>query len=209
MPNYFVPAGPNGIVTTGSFLPVLEFATTYIMSCIEKMQRERIASMTPKVSAIKAYHRHCNDYFNQTVYTEACGTWMRGTKKEPDRVIAIYPGSFLHYREILSHPRWEDYDYEMVDGDDLYFFMGNGMTSSDIAMEGNFAPYMDLDREFPELKELIAAKKAEANGPTANGSTVNGSAINGSMSNGAVVNGKRRRHEEVKASGTRERKRRM
>ena len=37
--------------------------------------------------------------------------------------------------------------------------MGNGMTRPEIAMEGNFAPHMDLDKEFPELKEIIAARK--------------------------------------------------
>lgn len=89
MPNYFVPSGPNGIVTTGSFLPVLEFATTYIMSCIEKMQRECIASMTPKISAVKAYHKHCDAYFKQTVYSESCGTWMKASKKYPDRITAM------------------------------------------------------------------------------------------------------------------------
>lgn len=159
MPNYFVPSGPNGIVTTGSFLPVLEFQTTYIMSCIDKMQRERIASMTPKRSAIKAYQKHCDLYFNETVYSEPCSTWMKSSKKYPDRITAIYPGSYLHFRNVLSHPRWEDYDYEMMDGEDLFYFMGNGMTSDDLAMKGNFAPYMDLEAEFPELKDFLEEKK--------------------------------------------------
>lgn len=195
MPNYFVPAGPNGIVTTGSFLPVLDFSVTYIMSCIEKIQRERLASMTPKAEAVKAYHRHCDNYFKQTVYTDPCGTWMRGTKTEPDRIIAIYPGSFLHYRNILGHPRWEDYDYERLEGDDLFTFMGNGMTESDIAMDGNFAPYMDLEAEFPELTELLREKAAEtlarvqvqAQG-IAGGNMPNGSVVGKEEPNG-VTNG--------------------
>jgi hypothetical protein len=158
MPNYFVPSGPNGIVTTGSFLPVLDYIVTYIMSCIEKMQRERIASMTPKTSAIKAYHKHCDAYFKDTVYSENCGTWMKASKNYPDRITAIYPGSFLHFRNVLSHPRWEDYDYEMVEGDDTFFFMGNGLTEEDMAMKGNFAPYMDLETEYPELKEFFSGQ---------------------------------------------------
>jgi hypothetical protein len=163
MPNYFVPSGPNGIVTTGSFLPVLEYAVTYIMSCIDKMQRERIASMTPKQSAIAAYQRHCEAYFSETVYAEPCSTWMKASKKFPDRITAIYPGSYLHFRNVLSNPRWEDYEYEMMDGDDLFYFMGNGMTTDDFAMEGNFAPYMDVKAEFPELSEFFTAP------PKANG----------------------------------------
>jgi hypothetical protein len=177
MPNYFVPSGPNGIVTTGSFLPVLEFVTTYIMSCIEKMERERISSMTPKTSAIKAYHRHCNAYFGQTVYSEPCSTWMRASKNYPDRITAIYPGSYLHFRDVLSHPRWEDYDYEMVD-DDLFDFMGNGMMADDIAMKGDFAPYMNLREEFPELREFFT--QDEASNLTNEISPLNGSKPNGS-----------------------------
>lgn len=47
----------------------------------------------------------------------------------------------------------------MIDGDDLFYFMGNGMTSDDLAMKGNFAPYMDLDAEFPELREVLQEQK--------------------------------------------------
>ena len=137
---------------------------TYIISCIDKMQRERIASMTPKTSAIKAYHKHCDAYFTETVYSESCKTWMRAAKNYPDRITAIYPGSYLHFRNVLSHPRWEDYDYEMDDVDDLFYFMGNGLTSDDVSMQGNFAPYMDLEAEFPELKEFWADEKLKANG---------------------------------------------
>lgn len=161
MPNYFVPSGPNGIVTTGSFLPVLEYITTYILQYIEKMQRERIASMTPKQSAIKAYHRHCDAYFRQTVYAEDCKTWMRSSKKFPERITAIYPGSYLHFRDILSHPRWEDYEYERCEGEDVFDFMGNGMVADDLAMKGNFAPYMDVEVEYPELSEAINGSKQD------------------------------------------------
>lgn len=125
--DYYVPAGPNGIVTTGTFLPVLEFAVTFAMSCIAKMQRERIASMTPKSKAVKAYSRQCQRYFQETVYSDQCRTWMRGCKTDPDRIVAIYPGSYLHFRTVLSNPRWEDWDYEMLDEEEPFSFFGNGM----------------------------------------------------------------------------------
>lgn len=189
MPNYFVPSGPNGIITTGSFLPVLELAVTYIMTCIDKMLRERIASMTVKRSAVDAYHAHCDAYFADTVYSDACSTWMRASKKYPDRITSIYPGSYLHYRNVLQHPRWEDYDYENVDGDEPFAWMGNGMTADDMAMKGNFAPYMDVESEFPELREFFTEeaarrereeeeeKKKKANGTVSEFEKVNGAAV--------------------------------
>ena len=75
------------------------------MSCIEKVQREHIASMTVKRKAVKSYVAHCEKYFNKTVYSDQCRTWMRGCKNYPDRVIAIYPGSYLHFRKVLGNPR--------------------------------------------------------------------------------------------------------
>jgi hypothetical protein len=88
---------------------------------------------------------------------------MKASKYYLDRVTAIYPGSFLHFRNVLSHPRWEDYDYEMVEGKDTFFFMANGLTKEDMAMKENFAPYMDLKTEYPELKEFFSGKvSAEA-----------------------------------------------
>ena len=157
--DYYVPAGPNGIVTTGTFLPVLEYAITFAMSCIEKMQRERIASMTPKLKAVKAYSRQAQRYFQETVYSDQCRTWMRGCKTDPDRIVAIYPGSYLHFRKVLGNPRWEDFDHEMMDEEEPFAFFGNGMTEMDMDMKGNFAPYMDIESEYPELREFFEKDK--------------------------------------------------
>ena len=108
MPTYFVPAGPNIIVTTGSFIPVLECVNTYILDCISKIQRDHLASMTHKRSVITAYHEHCEEHFKQTVYSDGYGTWIKSSPRFPSRITAIYPSSFPHYRNMLMHPRWED-----------------------------------------------------------------------------------------------------
>ena len=61
---------------------------------------------------------------------------------------------------MLGHPRWEDFEYEMMDRD-MFSFMGNGMTESDLNMAGDFAPYMDLQREWPELREFFEQEKQD------------------------------------------------
>ena len=138
---------------------MLEYAITFAMTCIDKMQRERIASMTPKMKAVKAYSRQAQRYFQETVYSDQCRTWMRGCKTDPDRIIAIYPGSYLHFRKVLSNPRWEDFDHEMIDEEEPFSFFGNGMTEQDMDMKGNFAPYMDIENEYPELREFFEKDK--------------------------------------------------
>jgi hypothetical protein len=124
--------------------------------------------MTPKQSAVKAYSAQCEKYFNETVYSDKCRTWMRGCKKYPDRIVAIYPGSYLHFRKVLSNPRWEDFDHEMVDEDNMFAFFGNGMTEQDMDMKGNFAPYMNIEDEYPELREFFSKEK-NTNGVETNG----------------------------------------
>lgn len=130
--------------------------------------------MTVKRKAVKAYVAHCEKYFNETVYSDQCRTWMRGCKNYPDRVIAIYPGSYLHFRKVLGNPRWEDFDYEMVDEDDIFAFFGNGMTEQDMDMKGSFSPYMNIEEEHPELRDIF----------------VKDGKINDGISNGAAVEGK-------------------
>jgi hypothetical protein len=96
---------------------------------------------------------------------------MRGCINYPDRIVAIYPGSYLHFRKVLGNPRWEDFDYELLDEENPFSFFGNGMTEMDMNMQGNFAPYMNIEEEYPELKEYFV------NGKDGNGGKVNG--VNG------------------------------
>jgi hypothetical protein len=124
--------------------------------------------MTVKRKAVKAYVAHCEKYFNETVYSDQCRTWMRGCKNFPDRVIAIYPGSYLHFRKVLGNPRWEDFEYTMVDEDNMLAFFGNGMTEEDMDMKGNFSPYMSLEEEYPELRDIFI-KDGKIDGVVLNG----------------------------------------
>lgn len=48
MPNYYVCLGPNGGPGIGSTVPFLESEISYIIKCVQKIQREWLKSMTPK-----------------------------------------------------------------------------------------------------------------------------------------------------------------
>jgi hypothetical protein len=39
---------------------------------------------------------------------------------------AIYPGSRLHFLKLLEKPRYEDYEIEHEDAEDIFGFFGNG-----------------------------------------------------------------------------------
>lgn len=43
--------------------------------------------------------------------------------------MGYWPGSAVHQRVALEHPRWEDFDYQSFNKDSLSW-MGNGLTTS-------------------------------------------------------------------------------
>lgn len=61
-------AGPNTTVATGSLLTVLEAQADYIVSCLRKIQRERIKWMAPKRKAVDDFQAFLDSYFPRTVW---------------------------------------------------------------------------------------------------------------------------------------------
>lgn len=59
-------------------------------------------------------------------------------------VTAIYPGSRLHFFEVMKNVRWEDYDIDYVTGNRFQFF-GNGFSQTEIDPDGDPVWYFDDD----------------------------------------------------------------
>ncbi|GCB21620.1 putative sterigmatocystin biosynthesis monooxygenase stcW [Aspergillus awamori] len=146
-PNYFICFGPNSALGEGNLLLLAEKVIDYFTSCVQKMQRDNIRSMSVRQDAVKRFTRHCDQYFSRTVYSEKCRSWYKGGD-EDGRVIGVWPGSSLHSLKTLSHPRWEDFTYEYVD-DNMNGWIGDGWTENEKnnAIEVN---YLDDDQvDFP------------------------------------------------------------
>lgn len=68
--------------------------------------------------------------------------------KEEGRVVALWPGSCLHFLQTLDEPRWEDFDYEPLEEDrkkgvkNRFYYLGNGWTENERKGEGDRAPYI-------------------------------------------------------------------
>ena len=149
-PNYFISLGPNAGVGAGNLLMILERIAEYSAQCVAKMQTENIATMTAKDSAVQNFTNFCEEYFQRTVFSEECNSWYKtapeGTsdeyKKKHGRVSALWPGSSLHAIRALENPRWEDYDYEYVDGNSFGWF-GNGWSERDSNEKLDRGYYLD------------------------------------------------------------------
>ncbi|KAJ7754971.1 FAD/NAD-binding domain-containing protein [Mycena maculata] len=144
-PNWFQALGPNAAVGSGwvrsfclefsfiahlfrSLLILIERQVEYAVEATLKLQREHLKSMDVKAEAMEDWDVYLEHHFAKTIFSERCRSWYKQGKEE-GRVVALWPGSCLHAVRALEHPRWEDYNYEPLDGHtNRFFWAGNGMT---------------------------------------------------------------------------------
>ncbi|KJA28573.1 hypothetical protein HYPSUDRAFT_34011 [Hypholoma sublateritium FD-334 SS-4] len=141
-PNMFQALGPNGGVGAGNLLLIMERQVDYAVSATLKIQRERIKSMDAKPEAVDDFESWIESYFPKTVFGTTCRSWYKGGKEE-GRVVAIWPGSPMHAARALAHPRWEDFNYEFVDGAvNRFYWFGDGNSVADVNEHADKAWYL-------------------------------------------------------------------
>jgi len=142
-PNFFLVGGPNGCLTSSSYLTFLDKKVMYVVEATKKLQRERLKSIVVKKDAVDDFDEYLESYFPTTVHAQTCRTWFKGGQ-EQGRVIALWPGSGLHAIRALSYPRWEDFEYEKLDKfRNRLHWLGDGQTVFEKTMKGNRAWYLD------------------------------------------------------------------
>ena len=142
-PNMFMIGGPNSEVGTSHSMIVFEKVGDYAVKCVQKAQFEHIKSMSPSSRAVKDFMTYVTTYFtnNRTVYGEKCRTVYRNGKTEGPST-ALWPGSVLHLIRTLHEPRWQDYDYEYLNTESMFGYLGDGWTEAE-KNGGDVAYYLD------------------------------------------------------------------
>ncbi|KAH8880511.1 cyclohexanone monooxygenase [Thozetella sp. PMI_491] len=140
-PNFFLLTGPNSPSSHSSILPIMEWYTRYIFQMIEKMQTENIKAFEPKDKVIKEFYNHTHELMKRLAWSSPCRSWFKNGKIHGP-VTAIYPGSRLHFFEMLKTPRWEDYDIDYKT-ENRFQFMGNGFTHCESSVDGDPVWYFD------------------------------------------------------------------
>ncbi|KAI0136173.1 hypothetical protein BJ170DRAFT_600627 [Xylariales sp. AK1849] len=139
MPNYFVFLGPNCPIGNGPILAAIEAQADYMLKWCDRWQTENIRSFTPKWRAVKDFNSHTDQYMKGTVWTEDCSSWYKGNSIA-GRVCALWPGSTLHYLEVLSVLRGDDWDIE-YEGNS-FAWMGNGFSQTELDKTSDWAFYL-------------------------------------------------------------------
>jgi hypothetical protein len=125
-PNHFSFCGPYGPLAHGSFMPLIECWTQYMFSVITKAQVEGIKSFTPSARAAAQFRQHADTFLKRTAWTQPCSSWFK--QGRTDGQAAVYPGSRVHFLELLKAPRYEDYEIEYLE-DNRFAFLGNGFAT--------------------------------------------------------------------------------
>ncbi|KAM5372510.1 hypothetical protein ACJZ2D_007548 [Fusarium nematophilum] len=140
-PNFMIGSlGPNCPAGHGSFITVLEAAQNYVCKVIRKMQTENILSLDVKPEAVAEYNEHVHEWLKRTVWAAGCRSWYN-QGRPGGKITAQYPGSLVHWRLMLEHPRFEDYNIQYRTRN-RFEFMGNGFTMPEVAGK-DLAWYLD------------------------------------------------------------------
>ncbi|KIP12732.1 hypothetical protein PHLGIDRAFT_123818 [Phlebiopsis gigantea 11061_1 CR5-6] len=142
-PNWFFSLGPNSGVGSGSLLALIEYQVDYAVRAAQKLVREGLKSIEIRKEAVEDYDEYIENYFPITVYSEKCRSWYKMGKEE-GRVVGLWPGSCLHALLALKEPRWEDFNYQRIDGSrNRLRWLGNGMTYNEQHSTGDRAWYLN------------------------------------------------------------------
>ncbi|OBT40826.1 hypothetical protein VE00_08596 [Pseudogymnoascus sp. WSF 3629] len=144
VPNYFVFLGPSAPIGHGSVLTISEHVAKYIVSMLKKCQTEGIKAVQPKEDAVRDFIEHIQAFMPRTSWSGNCRSWYKnGTADGP--IIALHPGSRIHWFHMLENFRGEDYEYTL-DSNNRFRFLGNGFSVKEA--EENPTWYLDTPNKL-------------------------------------------------------------
>lgn len=153
-PNFLTFIGPNWPVENGSVMGPLMQVSMYAIQLIKKIQSEYIASIAPKQDVTDAFNEHCQEWVRHTVWVDECRSWYKNN--ETGRVNAVWPGSSLHYTEVIQTPRYEDFEIEYLGPGkkNQWAFMGMGTVKALVNKE-DVSPYINVENIDPKWMEAV------------------------------------------------------
>ncbi|KAG7284368.1 hypothetical protein NEMBOFW57_010741 [Staphylotrichum longicolle] len=173
MPNFMTFIGPTWPIQNGSVMAPLYSVADYAVKLIKKTQNENLRSWVPKQDVTDLFNEHVQEWAKHTVWADNCRSWYKNN--ETGRVNAIWPGSSLHYQQVIEQPRYEDFELRYFDKNP-WAHLGMGWTIQDRLgpKQADVCPYLSLDNIDPrwykanggdvealkEQREIFHAKSA-------------------------------------------------
>lgn len=141
MPNYFITLGPNAVAGHGSLLEALNWNGDYFVKWLKKMAEEDIKSIAPKTTVVRHLVSYADEIHKSLVWTGGCKSWYKRGRVD-GRVTALFAGSGMLYKRLISDLRPEDFDIDYRSPNN-FKFLGNGFTAFEMDPESDLAWYIE------------------------------------------------------------------
>jgi cation diffusion facilitator CzcD-associated flavoprotein CzcO len=106
-PNFFFLLGPNTGLGHTSVVYMIEAQIEYVLSCLERMQREGAAELEPRPQAQAAFNERVQRMTRGTVWTHGgCQSWYLDAN---GRNTTLWPGFTFAFRSEVSELRLEEH----------------------------------------------------------------------------------------------------
>ncbi|KAB8242375.1 hypothetical protein BDV35DRAFT_396855 [Aspergillus flavus] len=154
MPNFFTFIGPTWPIQNGSVIGPLQAVSKYVVQWIKKAQNENLRSFVPRQDRTDQFNDHVQEWVKHTVWKDNCRSWYKNN--ETGRVNAIWPGSSLHYQQVIDQPRYEDFDIRSFH-ENPWACLGMGWTIQDRKgpKEADVSPHLGLQEIDPKWYEEV------------------------------------------------------
>ncbi len=141
MPNYFIFLGPNAVVGHGSIIEAINWTAEYILKWLRKAATEGIKSIVPKSTAVDELLSYQNGLHKGFIWTDSCKSWFKRNRVDGNPS-ALFAGSALLFRALVSEIRGEDFEIEYRD-ENRWAFLGNGFTEYELMAGNDLAWYVE------------------------------------------------------------------
>nr|AET79193.1 putative FAD-containing monooxygenase [Claviceps paspali] len=108
-PNYLTFLGPNTHIANGAFMGPLESTSDYFIRLLQRAIRFGASTFDVRPEAQADFDRRIHSFMGNMAWTGSCRSWYKSRRS--GKVTALWPGSSLHYMQVLAEDRWEDYDW--------------------------------------------------------------------------------------------------
>lgn len=143
VPNYFTFLGPNAPIGHGSVFTLSEHIAKYITRVISKCQKDGIKAIAPSEEAVQDYSEHIAAFMPRTAWGSAGRSWFKGGKEEGP-VVALHPGSRIHFFHMLEQFRGEDWEYVYDNtSHNRFSYLGNGFSARELDPTFDSTSYLD------------------------------------------------------------------
>ncbi|KAE8363404.1 hypothetical protein BDV27DRAFT_146125 [Aspergillus caelatus] len=122
-PNYNIFLGPNSPIGNGPVLVGIEAQADYICRHITRIQQQGVRSIEVTKEAVNDFIEHKDQYMKDMVWNQDCRSWYKGNTADW-KIIALWPGSTLHYIDTLQQVRYGDYKVQYFGN--RFSYLGNG-----------------------------------------------------------------------------------